>query len=58
MAGQGVPGRGLVADLRQIVFSQTGHFHDGTAVDTVLEHGAEQLRVCLHCGLFNTALLT
>ncbi len=38
MAGQGVPG-GLVADLRQVVFSQTGHFHDGIAVNAVPEHG-------------------
>ncbi|EJP2999399.1 hypothetical protein NU118_003932 [Salmonella enterica] len=28
-----------MTDLRQIVFSQTGHFHDGIAVDTVLQHG-------------------
>jgi hypothetical protein len=31
---------GLVADLRQVVFSQTGHFHDGIAVNAVLQHGA------------------
>lgn len=29
-----------VADLRQVVFSQTGHFHDGIAVNAVLQHGA------------------
>ena len=28
-----------IDDLRQIVFSQTGHFHDGIAVNAVLEHG-------------------
>ena len=28
-----------VADLRQVVFSQTGHFHHGTAVNAVLQHG-------------------
>ena len=39
MAGQGEPERGLVADLRRVVFSQTGHFHDGIAVNAVLEHG-------------------
>ena len=27
-----------MADLRQIVFSQTGHFHDGITVNAVLEH--------------------
>lgn len=31
---------GLVVELRQIVFSQTGHFHDGSAVNAVLQHGA------------------
>ncbi|AKC15896.1 hypothetical protein ACM17_24620 [Escherichia coli] len=25
-----------MADLRQVVFSQTGHFHDGIAVNAVL----------------------
>ncbi len=29
----------LVADLRQVVFRQTGHFHHGTAVNAVLQHG-------------------
>lgn len=29
-----------MADLRQVVFSQTGHFHDGIAVNAVLQHGA------------------
>lgn len=28
-----------VADLCQIVFRQAGHFHDGNAIDTVLQHG-------------------
>jgi hypothetical protein len=28
-----------VADLRQVVFRQTGHFHDSIAVNAVLEHG-------------------
>jgi len=29
-----------VADLRQTVFRQTGHFHDSIEVVTVLQHGA------------------
>jgi hypothetical protein len=29
-----------VADLRQVVFRQAGHFHDGIAVDAVRQHGA------------------
>jgi hypothetical protein len=29
----------LVADLVQIVFGKTGHFHDGITVKTVLQHG-------------------
>lgn len=29
-----------MADLRQVVFSQTGHFHDGITVNAVLQHGA------------------
>ena len=28
-----------MADLRQVVFSQTGHFHDGITVNAVLQHG-------------------
>jgi hypothetical protein len=39
MAGQECQERGLVADLRQVVFRQTGHFHDGIAVNAVLQHG-------------------
>jgi hypothetical protein len=31
--------KGLVADLCQVIFSQTGHFHDGIAVNAVLQHG-------------------
>lgn len=30
---------GLVSDLRRVVFRQTGHFHDGITVNTVLQHG-------------------
>ena len=29
-----------MTELRQVVFSQIGHFHDGTAVDAVLQHGS------------------
>lgn len=29
----------LVTDLRQVVFGQAGHFHDGNAVNAVLQHG-------------------
>lgn len=29
-----------MADLRQVVFSQTGHFHDGITVNAILQHGA------------------
>ncbi|EAX6862112.1 hypothetical protein AII01_23860 [Salmonella enterica] len=37
MTGQGVLGKGgLVADLRQVVFGQTGHFHDGIAVNAIM----------------------
>lgn len=28
-----------MADLCQVIFSQTGHFHYGIAVDAVLQHG-------------------
>jgi hypothetical protein len=28
-----------VADLRQVIFSQTGQFHDSITVNTVLQHG-------------------
>lgn len=29
-----------MADMRQVVFRQAGHFHYGTAVNTILEHGS------------------
>lgn len=29
----------LVADLRQVVFRQAGHFHNGIAVNAVMQHG-------------------
>ncbi|EAC0789397.1 hypothetical protein D6S17_21895 [Salmonella enterica subsp. enterica serovar Java] len=28
-----------VADLCQVIFGQTGHFHDGITVNAVLQHG-------------------
>lgn len=40
-----------MADLCQILFGQTGHFHDGTAFDTILQHGTG-LHACLHYVLF------
>lgn len=29
-----------MADMRQVVFRQAGHFHYGTAVNTIPEHGS------------------
>ncbi|EIG7226819.1 hypothetical protein NUC16_004419 [Salmonella enterica] len=29
-----------MADMRQVVFRQAGHFHYDTAVNTILEHGS------------------
>lgn len=49
---------GLVADLRQVVFSQTGHFHDGIAVNAVLQHGAGNFEFAFIATFFNTALFT
>ncbi|WP_430673371.1 hypothetical protein [Klebsiella aerogenes] len=28
-----------MADLRKVIFGQTGHLHDGTAINAVLQHG-------------------
>ncbi len=33
-----------MADLRQIVFSQTGYFHDGIATESVVQHGARDIQ--------------
>ncbi|EPJ0597153.1 hypothetical protein ACXHH8_004525 [Enterobacter roggenkampii] len=33
-----------MADLRQVVFSQIGHFHDGIAIESVLQHGARNIQ--------------
>jgi hypothetical protein len=37
---KGRPGEELMADLGEVVFAQAGHFHDGVAVKSVLQHGA------------------
>lgn len=29
-----------MADLRQFVFRQAGHFHDGIAIESVVQHSA------------------
>lgn len=33
-----------MADLRQVVFGQTGHFHDGIAVESIVQHGARNIQ--------------
>ncbi len=38
--------RELVADLCEVIFSQTGHFHDSIAVNAVLQHGTGNFRHC------------
>lgn len=47
-----------MADLRQVVFSQTGHFYDGIAVDTVLQHGTGNFEFAFITAFFNTTLFT
>lgn len=47
-----------MADLRQVVFRQTCHFHDGTAVYTVLQHGTGNFKGSFTLSFFNTALFT
>lgn len=51
-----------VADLRQVVFSQTGHFHHGTAVNAAPEHGAGNFQLAFQfafiTAFFNTTLFT
>ena len=47
---------GLVANLRQVIFSQADHFHDGIAVDTVLLHGTGNFKGGFSLAFFNTAL--
>ncbi len=43
-----------MADLRQVVFSQTGHFHDGITVNSVLQHGSGNFQLAF----LNTTLFT
>lgn len=43
-----------MADLRLVVFGQTGHFHDGIAVNAVLQHGTGNFMFAF----FNTTLFT
>ena len=54
--------KGLVADLRQVVFRQTCHFHDGIAVDAVFQHGTGNFEFAFLfafiAAFFNTALFT
>ena len=51
-----------MADLRQVVFSQTGHFHHGTAVNAAPEHGAGNFQLAFQfafiTAFFNTTLFT
>jgi hypothetical protein len=55
-----------VADLRQVVFSQTGHFHHGTAVNAAPEHGTGNFQLAFQfafqfsfiAAFFNTTLFT
>lgn len=49
MARQRASGKGLVADLRQIDFSQTGHFHYGIVIESVVQHGARDIQSDLLC---------
>lgn len=43
--------------LRQIIFFQAGHFHDGIAVNAVLQHGTGNFQPAFIEAIFNTALL-
>ena len=47
-----------MAYLRQVVFRQTGHFHDGTAVNTAAEHGSGNFELAFIAAFFNTTLFT
>lgn len=47
-----------MADLRQVVFSQSGHFHDGITVNAVLEHGSCNFESGFALTFFNAALFT
>lgn len=47
-----------VTNLRQVFFCQIGQFHDGTAIDAVLQHGTGNFKGGLTLAFFNSALLT
>lgn len=47
-----------MADLRQVVFRKTGHFHDGITVNVVLQHGTSNLKGSFTLSFFNAALFT
>ncbi|BBJ69762.1 hypothetical protein ECC18A13_p10040 (plasmid) [Enterobacter sp. 18A13] len=47
-----------MADLRQVVFGQTGHFHDCIAFKAVLEHGSCNFKGGFALAFFNTSLFT
>ena len=51
-----------MADLRQVVFRQAGHFHHGIAVNTVLEHGTGNFQLAFQfafvAAFFDTTLFT
>lgn len=40
-----------VADLRKVIFGQNGHFHNGIAVDAVLQHGTDNFQLAFITGL-------
>ncbi len=58
MTGEHQSLRYSVANLRQIVFGKTGHFHDGIAVNAVLQHGTGDFQLAFIAAFFNTTLLT
>ncbi|STU33263.1 Uncharacterised protein [Klebsiella pneumoniae] len=47
-----------MADLRQVVFRQTCHFHDGIAIDAVFQHGTGNFQLAFIAAFFNTTLFT
>ena len=47
-----------VADLRQVVFRQAGHFHHSTAVNAAPEHGAGNFQLAFVTAFFDTTFFT
>jgi hypothetical protein len=45
-------------DGLQMVFSRAGHFHDGIAVETVLQHGAGGFKYSFVAAFCNATLFT